>query len=85
MAEPDTDVEKTISKWNPNDFEGLVSFLRANWKWPERAQFLEDGSVFYLSTGGWSDHEYMIRFIPAKWMDQFLVRWKTGGHYWFRG
>jgi hypothetical protein len=60
MAEYPTDEQlEKISKWDCNDFHGLMAFIEDIWEYPERG-FDRDGDIYTLITSGWSGNESII-------------------------
>ena len=78
---------KRIKDWPVvMDIEGFLKFIEDLWHYPDR--FVLTGKrikKLYLSTGGWSGNESIIRAMQENifWM----IAWQKsvrGGHHWFR-
>ena len=82
----ETDLE-TIRKWDHTDFDGLIGYVQVLWKYPERIVSADSLSPsWYISTGGWSGNERLIRAMQYNeiWWSLFWYKSRVGGHYWFR-
>lgn len=90
-----------IEKWHWSDCDGLLDFIKdiwhlASWGWSEiNAQDLavddddydkEGGTLFFISTGGWSGNESIITALKQNTMPWHLtwVQSRRGGHYIFK-
>lgn len=70
-----------IETWDFNDPIGLFEYMKDFWAWPDYIQIKR--KYVYIHTGGWSDHEIMIRALKDNVMINSLY-WKSserGGHY----
>ena len=75
------DLEK-LRSWDPQDFEGLSTFLKENWGY--RDYIYSDAITLKISTGGWSGHEEAISAINPIWKYFHWQRSERGGHHLFR-
>lgn len=72
-----------IKAWDPEDFEGLMWFLKSVWLYEGHCSPELDGS-WEVSTGGWSGHEDMISALAENhWWMFHWVGTVRGGHYLF--
>ena len=86
---------EAIEKWHWADSKGWFEFIKSvwhypSWGWKENDEELEfrEGVVvtrFYLSTGGWSGNESIIRSMQSNEMMWHMnwVQSRRGGHYIF--
>lgn len=85
----------TIEKWHWDDPKGWFEFIEKIWSMPswgwretdEPHQYKKDTMVhrYYISTGGWSGNESIIRAMQCNemlWNFQW-VQSRRGGHYIF--
>lgn len=81
---PLADTLSKIANWDPNDFDGLINFIRPIWWasycWHEKGQFV------MMSTGGWSGNEDIIAAMRNNkiWWILYWELSKRGGHYIFK-
>ena len=78
---------RKIKEWNCiDDLDGLLRFVENLWYYPDRF-YLTGKKVkrLYLSTGGWSGNESVIKALRET-MFWCFAWWKSqrGGHYWFK-
>lgn len=84
-----------ITKWNWEDEKGYFEFIKSIWWMPgwgwsegvEPKEYYENVNVYryYISTGGWSGNEDIIRAMQNNIL-MWAVTWvqsKRGGHYIF--
>lgn len=85
MKDYPTEAELDLIRLWPTDkgFAELMEIVKDLWKWPDRIQ--QDGSIFYLSTGGWSGNEDIIGALRENVLFWAMcwVASKQGGHHWF--
>jgi hypothetical protein len=66
----------------------IIEYIKELWSYKDRAVYEEDGDRWslYLSTGGWSGNESVIREIEGTlfWV-MYWQKSERGGHYWFEG
>ena len=64
------------------DIEEFLSLIQALWSYPDR--FCRRGNTLYLSTGGWSGNESVIKAMREN-IFFFIAhsKWQRGGHFWF--
>lgn len=79
---------KRIKEWDVlSDLMGLLRFVENLWSYPDR--FILKGKRvlrLYLSTGGWSGNEDIIRALREN-HSFWWIGWQksvVGGHYWFK-
>jgi hypothetical protein len=75
---------KRITEWPHTDFPALLEFLKSIWWCPDFGWTL-DGTTLYLSTGGWSGNEDLIRALQQNKIF-WVMCWemsRVGGHYEF--
>ena len=80
---------KTIAEWDfgKKPVTDLLDYVRRLWKYDDR--FVLTGKKvlrLYLSTGGWSGNESIIRALRQNSIFWYMF-WRkhtVGGHYWFR-
>jgi hypothetical protein len=76
---------KSIAEWNYNNFDELMEYIRELWEFADQGYWKQDGSTYFLSTGGWSGNEDIIHALHENLMFWSLC-WhesKRGGHYKF--
>lgn len=75
---------KTIKKWEPKDFHGLMEFVRSIWEFADWG-FHRDGDIYNISTGGWSGNEDIIYTMKKNvlWWSFYWEQSRRGGHYIF--
>jgi len=84
-----------IRTWPSNDPKGWFAFIKAvwwspDWGWteqalPKGAPLLNRGTLYAVSTGGWSGNEEIIAAMQ-KHESLWLTTWESsrrGGHYEF--
>jgi len=84
-----------IKLWSPDDPKGWFEFIKSiwwspDWGWGEKEEDHDwDKGKFvyryYLSTGGWSGNESIIRAMEENYI-MWTLKWyssKRGGHYVF--
>lgn len=64
----------------------FVDFVKECWNWPDRFVVKKEKKKvkLYLSTGGWSGNEDIMRALRENFF--WFVFWQKsirGGHYWF--
>ena len=74
----------SLEAWTMKDYRSLCYFLKHQWLWGHYVKI--DGDRLTISTGGWSDHEYIIgRIMENKvFMRLFWYYSQRGGHYEFK-
>jgi hypothetical protein len=76
-----------IEEWQPgeaNSFHGLMDFIHSLWWCPEWG-FYRDGTLYRLSTGGWSGNESIIEALERNRLF-WMFCWRSshrGGRYEF--
>lgn len=79
-----TDEElELIRKWDFRDLEGWFAFIKSNWVYD--GYFEQAGSLYQISTGGWSGHEEIIGAMEENVMC-WIATWqqsRRGGHFLF--
>ena len=85
---PTDDELQKIKKWDGiKDPHGLLDFLESVWHWPDWGFNLTGKRILklYLSTGGWSGNEDIIRTLrETTFWNLYWQQSKVGGHYRFR-
>lgn len=83
-----------IERWHWSDSKGWFEFIKsiwwaADWGWKE-CDAIDDVSgkksyCYYISTGGWSGNESIIRAMEKNWLlwNTQWVQSRRGGHYIF--
>lgn len=89
---------KLIEEWDYKDFEGLLAFVKDLWWYDEwgwdvveigeklnHTDEIAKRKTYYLSTGGWSGNEDIIRAMEKNWMLWWMIWYQSrrGGHYIF--
>lgn len=80
-----TDEELTaIQEWDPEDYDGLIEYLKERWRWESYIVVTENTAK--ISTGGWSGHESMIAALGENtlWWLFYWYSSRVGGHHVFR-
>lgn len=91
---PTDDELSKLEKWDGiKDPFGLVKFLKEIWHWSDwgiterkgKTEFAKKPCLkLYLSTGGWSGNESIIKVLRENWFwFMFWVCSRRGGHYEF--
>lgn len=91
---PTEDELNKLKNWDGiKDPKGLIDFLEEIWHWPElgftkkkgRDQLFKKPCIkLYLSTGGWSGNEDIIKILQETFFwHLFWVNSHRGGHYEF--
>ena len=89
----DDELEK-VKNWDGiGDSQGLIDFLESIWRWPDwgitkkrgRTQVFRKPCIrLYISTGGWSGNEDIIKVLQSNFFwSIFWVSSRRGGHYEF--
>lgn len=81
MSEYPTEGElDEISNWT-GKFEDLMKQIEGIWHFPEWG-WSEDQTFWYISTGGWSGNEDIIRALESNpiWKEHLVIE-RRGGHY----
>jgi len=81
----DSDLER-IGAWDHRDCKGLLAFVRSlwwmsDWGWQQN----EEGTLYKISTGGWSGNESLVDAMNANrmfWSRCWQGSWR-GGYYEF--
>lgn len=73
-----------VKNWPHTDFEGLMERVESLW-WMSEWGFKKTQRRYYLSTGGWSGNEDIIRALKENTMFWMMcwVQSRRGGHYVF--
>lgn len=81
---PSDDELKKIETWE-GDFHELMSFIESIW-WARDWGFSKEREVYFLSTGGWSGNEDIIRSFQKNFImwSQYWYSTRCGGHYIFK-
>jgi len=76
---------RKITKWDYNDFQGLIEYVEERWKYFDWGYFRRTRKRYYLSTGGWSGNESIVAALMKNLMfwSCCWVSSKRGGHYVF--
>lgn len=87
MDYPSDEALEKIEQWPVSgtaDLRALFDFVRTLWLWPDWG-WIEKGSRFDISTGGWSGNEDIIDALEKNFMFWSLcwVQSRRGGHYQF--
>lgn len=66
------------------DIEKFLDLVQAVWSYPDRFCRSKNKKTLYLSTGGWSGNESVIKAMKQNFF-WFIAhsKWQRGGHYWF--
>lgn len=87
MDENGYPTEETLEKitlWSHKDgFENLLHFISKLWRYPPYIR--QEGKKWYISTGGWSGNEDIIRALQDNRLFWSLCWYqsKRGGHHIF--
>lgn len=80
------DIKFKFGKDNPLE---LCKKLQAQWRWKDYF-IIKKGFTFgkaiwkiEMHTGGWSDHEEIIRQLQKTDFFMFHTKWEQGGHWYF--
>ena len=81
---PTEETLMAIRRWDPNDFYGLINFIRPIW-WASFG-WREKGAYLMISTGGWSGNEDIVIALQSNriWWTLYWELSKRGGHYIFK-
>lgn len=77
---------KKIEKWDYNDFEGLMEYVKELlWQYADCGYWKKGRKYYRISTGGWSGNEEIIGALQANLMfwSMCWVSSRRGGHYMF--
>jgi len=82
---PDEEELKKIETWDWHDPFGLLEFVYKRWKYADSGYWSQDGSLYSISTAGWSGNEDLIAALERNtffWMFNWMSS-RRGGHYEF--
>ncbi len=84
VGDPSEDELSRVSQWDFKDPLGWMAFIHSIWKYADAGYFDDIGSIYYISTAGWSGNERIIQAMKKSVLWQ--VHWlssRRGGHYCF--
>jgi len=84
MYPSDDELEK-IKTWPLPDWRGLMQFIRPIWNYSDCGYWVEEGSKYSISSGGWSGNEDIIGALQENYIF-WVICWfssQRGGHHVF--
>ena len=68
-----------------DSWHGLMRYVREFWNYADIGYFRQEGSMYYLSTAGWSGNEEIIKALQKNYTFWIMcwVSSRRGGHYEF--
>jgi len=80
---PTDDELEAVRKWDWKDLEGWFEYIKSIW-WAANWGFTETKRRYYISTGGWSGNESIIKAMTENFAwDMVWLNTRRGGHYTF--
>ena len=86
MLNYDKETFELIKNWDViKDAKGLVTYLKSIWAWDNYIA-IKGKKVWRVEihTGGFSEHEAIIKALPNMFWDIYFEKEIKGGHYYFK-
>ena len=82
---PDEEELATIAKWPYDNLPALMEYIKRRWQYSDCGYWKQRGTMYRISTGGWSGNESIISAMQENTMFWLLcwVSSRRGGHYTF--